>query len=328
MKMSQRIKKDKTLIVGTILISTIEQLNLLGDVGKELILKFNKNKIDPQKYYPRYLRGKIHQEVLYRFGAKALYYLGIEQFNIQKLEDSSAYGKYFYSTKYKYNFKNFDNIKSGKKRNISDQRVVRNRFFDVLSNMYCSKLPIIAENDKISGKYKTVDEDTIHYEITNAVFKGHHEFNRGSLYNWIVRFLGDQWKINITSLEKDFEYRKGLTKNVFKVEFKFRSKKINREDIHLTIRNEAKDEFMKSVLNGSEKQRKLAYSQSLKLEKLSQQLAKYIPPQIHEGLLQGNYDTTITTKRKKLTIFFSDIQNFTSTTEGLQPEDLTKYLNE
>ena len=33
-------------------------------------------------------------------------------------------------------------------------------------------------------------------------------------------------------------------------------------------------------------------------------------------------------KRKKLTIFFSDIKNFTSSSEGLQPEDLTKYLNE
>ena len=31
---------------------------------------------------------------------------------------------------------------------------------------------------------------------------------------------------------------------------------------------------------------------------------------------------------KKLTIFFSDIKNFTSVSENLQPEDLTKYLNE
>ena len=44
--------------------------------------------------------------------------------------------------------------------------------------------------------------------------------------------------------------------------------------------------------------------------------------------MEGKYDTEITTRRKKLTIFFSDIKNFTSTSEGLQPEDLTKYLNE
>ena len=64
------------------------------------------------------------------------------------------------------------------------------------------------------------------------------------------------------------------------------------------------------------------------MERLSSQLAKYIPPQINEALFKGDYNTEITTRRKKLTIFFSDIKNFTSTSEGLQPEDLTKYLNE
>jgi len=37
---------------------------------------------------------------------------------------------------------------------------------------------------------------------------------------------------------------------------------------------------------------------------------------------------TIHTERKKLTIFFSDIQNFTATTERLQPEIITHLLNE
>ena len=33
-------------------------------------------------------------------------------------------------------------------------------------------------------------------------------------------------------------------------------------------------------------------------------------------------------EERNLTIFFSDIKNFTDTSEKLQPEDLTKYLNE
>ena len=33
-------------------------------------------------------------------------------------------------------------------------------------------------------------------------------------------------------------------------------------------------------------------------------------------------------KEKNLQFFFSDIKNFTSVSENLQPEDLTKYLNE
>ena len=45
-------------------------------------------------------------------------------------------------------------------------------------------------------------------------------------------------------------------------------------------------------------------------------------------MFAGKYDTEIKTRRRKLTVFFSDIKNFTSTSENLQPEDLTKYLNE
>ena len=81
------------------------------------------------------------------------------------------------------------------------------------------------------------------------------------------------------------------------------------------------NKLLVSVLNETKQQNK-------KVEILSEQLGKYVPPQIHQALLLGKYDTGIATRRKKLTIFFSDIKNFTSTSEGLQPEDLTKYLNE
>jgi adenylate cyclase len=64
------------------------------------------------------------------------------------------------------------------------------------------------------------------------------------------------------------------------------------------------------------------------LETLSQQLAKYLPPQIHEALFAGRYNTEVRTQRKRLTVFFSDIKDFTQTAESLQPETLTQYLNE
>lgn len=64
------------------------------------------------------------------------------------------------------------------------------------------------------------------------------------------------------------------------------------------------------------------------VEELSRQLAKYLPPQIHEAMFAGRYDTRVSTQRKKLTVFFSDIKEFTTTAESLQPEALTEYLNE
>jgi adenylate cyclase len=64
------------------------------------------------------------------------------------------------------------------------------------------------------------------------------------------------------------------------------------------------------------------------LASLSLKISRYIPPQIYKSIFSGQKDVTIHTERKKLTIFFSDIQNFTATTERLQPEQITQLLNE
>ncbi|HKY86556.1 MAG TPA: adenylate/guanylate cyclase domain-containing protein, partial [Pseudorhodoplanes sp.] len=64
------------------------------------------------------------------------------------------------------------------------------------------------------------------------------------------------------------------------------------------------------------------------LAAISMKIAKYISPQIYKSIFSGQRDVAIATERKKLTIFFSDIKDFTATTERLQPEDLTALLNE
>ena len=57
-------------------------------------------------------------------------------------------------------------------------------------------------------------------------------------------------------------------------------------------------------------------------------ISKYLSPQIYKSIFSGQKDVTIATERKKLTIFFFDIKDFTATTERMQPEDLTALLNE
>jgi class 3 adenylate cyclase/ActR/RegA family two-component response regulator len=64
-----------------------------------------------------------------------------------------------------------------------------------------------------------------------------------------------------------------------------------------------------------------------KLYKISQQLSKYFSPQIYDSILTGKQKVGITSKRKKLTVFFSDIQGFTKTTDTLEPEEVTYLLN-
>ena len=64
------------------------------------------------------------------------------------------------------------------------------------------------------------------------------------------------------------------------------------------------------------------------LQLLADKLSKYLSPAIYQSLFEGKHDSRIATQRKKLTIFFSDIVNFTATSESLDPEDLSALLNE
>lgn len=63
------------------------------------------------------------------------------------------------------------------------------------------------------------------------------------------------------------------------------------------------------------------------LEALSAKLAKYLAPQVYSQIFTGEQTVEISSKRKKLTIFFSDIADFTETTESLESEELTLLLN-
>ena len=64
------------------------------------------------------------------------------------------------------------------------------------------------------------------------------------------------------------------------------------------------------------------------LVRISTKISHYLAPQIYKSIFSGQKDVTIHTERKELTIFFSDIKDFTATTERLQPEEITLLLNE
>ena len=63
------------------------------------------------------------------------------------------------------------------------------------------------------------------------------------------------------------------------------------------------------------------------LEQLSNQLAKYLSPQLYDSIFSGKQDVRIMSSRKKLTVFFSDIEGFTETADKLESEELTQLLN-
>ena len=64
------------------------------------------------------------------------------------------------------------------------------------------------------------------------------------------------------------------------------------------------------------------------LEGLSKKLAKYLSPQVYHSIFSGEQSVEVASKRKKLTVFFSDIADFTATADLLESEELTSLLNQ
>ncbi|MCC7517381.1 MAG: hypothetical protein IT470_08600 [Pseudomonadales bacterium] len=63
------------------------------------------------------------------------------------------------------------------------------------------------------------------------------------------------------------------------------------------------------------------------LESLTAKLAKYLSPQVYSSIFHGQNDVRVETRRKKLTVFFSDIKGFTEMTDSLESEVLSSLLN-
>jgi adenylate cyclase len=108
-------------------------------------------------------------------------------------------------------------------------------------------------------------------------------------------------------------------------------KKLSRSEQSRVALEDAKDRFdvlYQKTINELDEQRELVEEKNIKLESLSSKLSKYLAPQVYQSIFSSEQDVSLDTKRKKLTVFFSDIKDFTQITDDLQAEDLASLLNE
>jgi adenylate cyclase len=71
----------------------------------------------------------------------------------------------------------------------------------------------------------------------------------------------------------------------------------------------------------------LIEEKSQQLETLANRLAKYLSPQIYESIFSNVQSDVGKHKRRNLTVFFSDIEQFTDLSDTLEPERLARVIN-
>ena len=311
--------KEKFLISGGALESIVKTMTILGDIGKEVLKKYNIKSIDKDISYPIRIRTEIHKEVFNQYGKVALEFIGFSQgetnFPLSKTENL---------------------YKSLEKTFKSENEKNKLKALEQLTMSWISEGDEITKlvnkgnsNYKFGVVGKKINSNTFKIYAYSTWEKFQFPLFNGVIDYTLCRFCAKYWKYKITFNDEETKTDKnGFCTYSFTLEFEPRLNKLSQELIYKNHKQKIKDVLLKKVLDSSTKKNKELEIQKRQIENISQQIGKYIPPQIHEALFVGKYNTEIVTRRKKLTIFFSDIANFTSTAEDLQPEDLTKYLNE
>tara|TARA_Y100001954_G_scaffold86365_1_gene94681 strand:+ start:2105 stop:3667 length:1563 start_codon:yes stop_codon:yes gene_type:complete len=310
-------------IPGAALASTIKVLAGLGSLGERVLKEHGVTKIDNDKEYPSHLRARIFEEIRTRFGKEALYAIGLEQ-GFLMLSLVPSIGKFIddFRRKYKKELLNHSNFSKNLK--ILDQTLPA---WEKVTNDYLGQM----RNNKVRSKLNFIKKGPGKYDvpiISSQVVKNK-DFFEANYSVFLISMFSEMFDIKMSIDEENSkDMDNGFSKYQYTITFKQLQKTRSYKEHLAEIRFDANQLLLQRVLEEAEQQKNIVQKQKEDIEKLSSKLGKYLPPQIHKALFSGQFDTGIATKRKKLTIFFSDIKNFTSSSEGLQPEDLTRYLNE
>lgn len=72
----------------------------------------------------------------------------------------------------------------------------------------------------------------------------------------------------------------------------------------------------------------LLHENKLREERIKSNLERYLSPQVAQAVINEKEEVSLTTSKRKIAMLFSDIRNFTTKCEDLEPEQLVTYLNE
>ena len=128
-------------------------------------------------------------------------------------------------------------------------------------------------------------------------------------------------ELNIEGKEKVYSLLSAVTTNQ---DFSFLNG-IQGQFVDRTIEHKLRAE-KEDLLDQKLRDQAIIEEKSMHLENIANRLAKYLSPQVYKSIFTEEEAST-THKRKNLTVFFSDIVNFTDLSDTLEPEKLAQIIN-
>ena len=145
------------------------------------------------------------------------------------------------------------------------------------------------------------------------------EFERGIKKDGKV--LIPRIELSIDGEEKVYSLLSAVTNNQ---DFSFLNG-VQGQFVDRTIEHQLRAE-KEDLLDQKLRDQEIIEEKSLHLESIANRLAKYLSPQVYKSIFSEKEEST-PHKRKNLTVFFSDIVNFTDLSDTLEPEKLAQIIN-
>jgi adenylate cyclase len=188
----------------------------------------------------------------------------------------------------------------------SDLRVIRvndnfKRFFPVLGNVSSAYFPDVLEQMGVEGAQ-------IERFVTEISSKG-----SVLLPEVHIKHGGEERIYSLLSTrtsDESFSYLNGV-----------QGQFVDRTEEH-RLRRE-REELVEQRMRDQE----IIEQKSQKLEALANRLARYLSPQIYRSMFDEPTDGELVHKRKNLTVFFSDVVQFTDLSDSLEPERFAAVIN-
>ena len=284
---------SKTTISGNAIKGIFDTMGILGPIGKKILSKYKISKLDINKQYPYEIRKDIFEEAFQSFGEEALYAFGVKNTKAWK-EFNDSIDQFYANNKKIILSRNKKEYTKGV-TNFSKQVIL------LMGDLV--KKATISNYKNYGSIIEEIKGTKIFFNVTITLGINHEAFVRGIVTALIYKRVADIWDLKVKYIREKSKEGKNWVRWHYEAELIRLNKKRSLREINNVFTNNVNERLFLNVINDSEKQKELSEMQREKIENISAQLSKYIPPQIHDALFAGKYDTEIKTQRRKLTVF-------------------------
>ena len=260
-------------IPGRAVASSIEMMAALGPIGERVLREMGIDVIDPEKQYSYSIRTAIFDEVCSRFGNEALTAFGFEN-----------YVHYSEFVNFSRTFREQNESQLGHPGNHKENIKLLEKLMMEMSDMLDGVVGGNFKSTTTSGSAKINKVSPAVFEINTvtALHINHYAFIRGAWLAILMECIADIFHIDFEFVsDKSRALEGGWVNFIFMVRFTPLAQLRNAVEVTAQERFKANDKLLRSVLIDAERQKE-------KIESLSIQLGKYLPPQIHQALFTGD----------------------------------------